>query len=227
MPLDPLSPFHRSVLPHLTPVGRTFFVTWRCKDALPVKIIRSLKAKYDREVERILLHEKDYQKQEHLINRARYRFFKNYECQLDQAPYGACHLKKTEVASIVMNKIHAYDGVYYDLIAYSIMPNHCHVVMDFGRQIVDEENSLLPVNELSLSYRPLHEVMRLIKGGSSREINKVLGLTGTPFWQKDSYDHLVKDARALGNIVEYIRQNPVEAGLVDRWENWPHTWLRM
>jgi hypothetical protein len=42
----------------------------------------------------------------------------------------------------------------------------------------------------------------------------LLSRTGTPFWQEESYDHLVLNTLELGRIENYIIQNPVQAGLV-------------
>ncbi len=42
----------------------------------------------------------------------------------------------------------------------------------------------------------------------------MLGLTGQPFWQAESYDHLVRSQAELERIEDYIIQNPVQAGLV-------------
>ena len=36
--------------------------------------------------------------------------------------------------------------------------------------------------------------MKLLKRYTAREANRVLGLTGTSFFQKESYDHWVWDA---------------------------------
>jgi putative transposase len=50
-------------------------------------------------------------------------------------------------------------------------------------------------------------------------------LTGRPFWQEESYDHLVRDQSEFENIRNYIEENPVRAGLVTeaseyRWSSW-------
>jgi hypothetical protein len=42
----------------------------------------------------------------------------------------------------------------------------------------------------------------------------MLGSTGRPFWQEESYDHLVRHAPELERIRNYIEGNPVRAGLV-------------
>jgi REP element-mobilizing transposase RayT len=88
------------------------------------------------------------------------------------------------------------------------MPNHVHLLISLENQVVDEYQCYISDQELSLTYRPLNEVTRRIKGATSRLINLQLGRTGTPFWQKDSYDHFVWDAKSLENIWWYILNNP-------------------
>jgi len=61
--------------------------------------------------------------------------------------------------------------------------------------------------------------MQLIKGASTYKINKFLNRTGT-FWQKESYDHLVINEKEYYNILRYIVNNPVKAGIVDNWKEY-------
>ena len=42
----------------------------------------------------------------------------------------------------------------------------------------------------------------------------MLARTGNPFWQEESYDHLIRNAAEGERIRWYIEQNPVRAGLV-------------
>jgi REP element-mobilizing transposase RayT len=60
-----------------------------------------------------------------------------------------------------------------------------------------------------------------LKGCTARQANLVLGQTGQPFWQAESYDHWVRDERELEKIVGYIENNPVKAGFVARPEDYP------
>jgi len=41
----------------------------------------------------------------------------------------------------------------------------------------------------------------------------MLGLTQAPFWQEESYDHMVRNLSEFENIRNYIEENPVRAGL--------------
>jgi hypothetical protein len=62
--------------------------------------------------------------------------------------------------------------------------------------------------------------MKKVKGASAFYANQFLGKTGKPFWQKDSYDHYVRNEKEWQNIFWYILNNPVKAKLVDKWEDW-------
>ena len=66
----------------------------------------------------------------------------------------------------------------------------------------------------------LSKITKSIKNFSARQANAILGLTGQPFWQEESYDHWVRGPKELENVVRYIQENPVSAGLVERVEDW-------
>ena len=48
----------------------------------------------------------------------------------------------------------------------------------------------------------------------------MLGRTGEPFWQAESYEHWVRDEHEYGRIVAHIESNPVKAGLVEHAEDY-------
>jgi REP element-mobilizing transposase RayT len=60
----------------------------------------------------------------------------------------------------------------------------------------------------------LPKIMKSLKGITARRANVMLALTGAPFWQEESYDHLVRDDGEFEKIRRYIEENPVRAGLV-------------
>ena len=63
--------------------------------------------------------------------------------------------------------------------------------------------------------------MKSLKGASSREANRVLGRTGEPFWQKESYDHRVRNPSEFQKIRMYIEANPVKVGLARNPQDYP------
>ena len=78
-------------------------------------------------------------------------------------------------------------------------------------------------NHVHLLVRPRvspSRFLQTLKGYTAREANRLLGRTGQPFWQAESYDHSVRDDRESDRIKAYIENNPVKAGLVANAEDY-------
>ena len=86
---------------------------------------------------------------------------------------------------------------------YMIMPDHIHLFAAF--------NPLSPT---------LPSWMKALKGSLS-EVLREKGGEGT-HWQKDYFDHVLRSEESFRQKWEYVRQNPVRAGLVKRSEDWPY-----
>ena len=72
---------------------------------------------------------------------------------------------------------------------------------------------------------PLDVIMHSLKSYTAQEANKLLKRRGT-FWAAESYDHEVRDEAEYHRIVRYVINNPVKAGLVKEWREWPWSWRR-
>jgi len=57
--------------------------------------------------------------------------------------------------------------------------------------------------------------MRWLKGRTSRMANQILGRTGKPFRQDESFDHWVRSGEQLQELIAYVEGNPVKASLVE------------
>jgi putative DNA methylase len=66
----------------------------------------------------------------------------------------------------------------------------------------------------------LASVLHSWKSYTAKEANRILGRSGE-FWQREYYDYLVRDEEDFYRYLEYTLQNPVKAGLCERWEDWP------
>ena len=44
-------------------------------------------------------------------------------------------------------------------------------------------------------------------------------------WQRDYFDHRIRSQQDHQSTWSYIRENPVRAGLVKTYDQWPHVWL--
>ncbi|WP_104418485.1 transposase [Neolewinella xylanilytica] len=221
--MNTLETFYKSRLPHYTPIGGTFFVTFRIHNALPLSVMQALQWEYQREIERIRKTSLGAQARRALIAKARYAYFKQYDDRLDNRKSDRCFFSDPALCASLADHLHTFDDDLYELKAYCIMPNHAHLLLSLGNQLADHHHFLLDEDELVSSYQPLHRIMQRVKGASARFLNQELGRTGT-FWQKDSYDHYVRNAKAYENILYYILRNPEKAGLVGDWRNYRFTY---
>jgi len=120
---------------------------------------------------------------------------------LDQARSGPMFLRQAAVAQVVLDSIdYGVEIGHYQLHAWVIMSNHVH---------------LLITPHVSAS-----KLLGSLKGATATRANLVLGQTGQPFWQDESYDHLVRDGEEFRRIRRYIEYNPVVAGLAVRPEEY-------
>ena len=115
---------------------------------------------------------------------------------LDQACSGAFYLRQPAIANMIVEAIHYNANIlgHYLLHAFVVMPNHVHL--------------------LATPAVPLPQLTKSLKGITARRANAMLALTGRPFWQEESYDHVVRHDRESKKIQNYIEGNPVRAGLV-------------
>jgi len=56
-------------------------------------------------------------------------------------------------------------------------------------------------------------------------VSKTLGESAipAPHWQKGFFDHVLRSAESYSQKWHYVRENPVRAGLISRWEDWPYS----
>lgn len=198
---------HRRNLPHIYPESATLFITFRLKNSIPVDVLEKMKEEKEFRIRQIELSRIPETDKIEAIYLEEKRFFGKYDNALHKFATDDDFLKKPEVAQIVADKMHQYDQNLYNLIAYCIMSNHVHLL--FTTEGYENAN--------------ITKIMQLIKGGSSYLCNKVLERKGD-FWQKESYDHYVRNQREFTNIEHYIIQNPVKASLLEDWEKWEFTY---
>ncbi len=112
-----------------------------------------------------------------------------------------------EARDLVIAAIQACDRNSIDLDAAVVMPDHVHLIFRL-------------INRYKLS-----DVLQRIKGRSARQINQMLDSEGS-VWRDESFDHIIRHAAELEEKIEYIRQNPVKKGLVDRSDRYKWLFVR-
>ena len=88
-------------------------------------------------------------------------------------------------------------------LAFVAMPDHFHWLMQLT------------------GTRTLQEIVGSLKGRSARRINLVRG-SSTRVWEAGFHDHALRVEEAIENIANYLLLNPVRAGLVAEFDEYPH-----
>jgi putative DNA methylase len=125
---------------------------------------------------------------------------KRIEAALD-AGHGACFLQQPEIAALVENALLHFDEERYRLHAWVVMPNHVHVLVT-------------PSHGNSLS-----SLVHAWKSFTAKAANRLLGREGA-FWFEEYFDRAIRDDRHFVRAVEYIENNPVQAGLCAQAADW-------
>ncbi len=131
--------------------------------------------------------------------RLKFLFSEKINACLD-AGYGECLLKNPKAAGIVKEALGFFDGKRYRLHAWSIMPNHVHVIAE-------------PLAGFELS-----KIIHSWKSFTANQINRELNRKGT-LWQRETYDHIIRTEAEYRDQIDYVWNNPVKAGLRNclRW----------
>jgi putative transposase len=126
---------------------------------------------------------------------------------------------------------------YVELDEWIIMPNHLHgIIFISSDNIVSTDcrggSRTAPTGERKM--KPLGRLIGAFKTISTKQINFTRKTSGSPFWQRNFYEHVIRHDHALNRIREYITTNPLrwdldrenpQAQRRDEFDNWLATFV--
>ncbi len=189
----------RGRLPHWEKEGATYFLTFRLADSLAKSVLDRIES----ERQAIAKTANQQHRPQSVDERRKLQRLSTpiVEQFLDSGA-GTCHLRSPAVAEIVADTLRHFDEDRYRLFAWCVMPNHVHVVA-----------RLFPGQTLAT-------VLHSWKSFTAKRANLILGLHGA-FWQREYYDHLLRNEEELERVVRYVADNPAKANLKD----WKWVWV--
>jgi len=196
---------YKRKLPHYQPKDGTFFITLRLGFDIPEKYLLALN--HYRETLR-----NNYAKSENaslakeIIKKKAFA----YEDELFDKCGNGIILTNNPAAGIITDKLLEMNEDFFYLYAFTIMPNHLHM--------------LIRPLERDGSQVGMSNIIKTFKGSTARMINLALERQGQ-LWFREYHDHRIRSQQELVNVIEYIRNNPVQAGLVKDARHWQWTWL--
>jgi putative transposase len=197
-------------LPHILPPGGTIFITFRLAGSIAATVLQKLADEREMAIAEAIQQLNVPQARAKAVYDIKKAHFAKYDAVLDKADTGPTWLRDERIAKLVALEIMRLEELEVNLLAYCIMSNHVHIVM----QLPD-----------SPEFSPA-KMMQRLKGRTALEANKLLHRQGEPFWRHESYDHLVRDGKEGERIIAYVLNNPVKAGLVEEWTQWPYSFVR-
>jgi REP element-mobilizing transposase RayT len=129
--------------------------------------------------------------------------FYAFDRALDTAAIGPKWLEDSTIAQSVVTALkfgESHLGLYH-LLAWCVMPNHVHVVLE-------------PLADPCL-------INQTIRGLVAQNVNQIRGHAKGRFWQDDSYDQWIDGPEDRNRLVQYTEADPVVAGLARAPEDWP------
>jgi REP element-mobilizing transposase RayT len=187
----------RRNLPHWEIQGATYFLTFRLADSLPKPVFEELE---NAVATWLSLHGLSQRHEVQALSHADQQEFRRLvsirEERCLDAGHGECVLRDPTNRASLVETLLFHDGTRYTLDSFVVMPNHVHLL-------------LLPVKGWSLK-----EIVATWKKYSARRINERLGRSGS-LWQKEVFDHIVRDQEKLERCRKYIGENPAKARLRD------------
>ena len=108
--------------------------------------------------------------------------------------HGSCCLADADNAQIVADALLNFNHERYILYEWVVMPNHVHVLVK------------------PLGGNQLSDILHSWKSYTGTAIHKKMGKSGQ-FWMRESYDHIIRNEKSFAKIKEYIKNNPIKAGI--------------
>ena len=194
----------RGYLPHFDQSGILQSITFRLHDSVPEKLVKEWKRELAIVESGLAGRDAGAPRGAPSEVELRKRIAK-YE----DAGHGECWLRDPRIAGLVETALLHFDNHRYRLIAWCVMPNHVHALIQ------------------TWDRWPLAGVLHSWKSYTANEANKLLNRTGT-FWFREYHDRFIRDENHFAAAVKYIEQNPVKAGLAKvaaEWK-WSSAWDR-
>ena len=100
---------------------------------------------------------------------------------------------------------------------FAIMPNHLHVIVVIqepteGPGNDGEGEGTSPLQDatvqLTIQNATLGQVIAYYKYETTKQINQLREMPGVPFWQRNYWEHIVRNTTSLNRIRQYIEDNP-------------------
>ena len=200
-------------LPHIQPIGASFSITLTVLDAVPGALLKKLNEERQRALWEI--RQDGCPDTSRRIEQTQFLYDRKFNRLLRRKAEQSHPFADERAAKIMVDVLKKYANSLYYLCAYSVMSNHVHAEIDTSIQLENRSSSD--------EFTKLHEIVRLIKGSSSYQINKLNGTRGQALWPRRYRDRFIRSEHHLMTACKYTLENPVKAGITTKVGEHPFT----
>lgn len=98
---------------------------------------------------------------------------------------------------------------------YIIMPNHIHLLIklhneQLGGHGLQGTPELIPTEYIKVGNPPLHKIVGQLKSYTNKKYNEINKTKKLILWQRNYYDHIIRNEEEYQEIWRYIETNPIK-----------------
>lgn len=97
-----------------------------------------------------------------------------------------------------------------ELDRYVIMPNHLHAIIMLNCRGVLQYAPTDTSGKLQSPSQTVGSIIRGFKSTVTKQINQLRNTPGSSVWQRNYYEHIIRNEDGLNRIREYIINNPIQ-----------------
>jgi REP element-mobilizing transposase RayT len=115
-----------------------------------------------------------------------------------------------------------------------VMPNHFHAIMVItdkpcrgvsrNAPTINEHNPTINEHNPTIKRKTLGRLISAFKTVSTKKINVLRDAPGIPLWQRNYYEHIIRNQDGMNKIRQYIVNNPVSWQIDQLHPNNPSKW---
>ncbi|MFA5368229.1 MAG: transposase [Dehalococcoidia bacterium] len=137
---------------------------------------------------------------------------KNRECLMGRIVSGEMKLSEIGLIAVDAWEWLAVQYPYVELDISILMPNHLHGIIMITNVGAIHELPLPPNNPMRRRIMLIPKIIGYAKMNTAKFINQSRNTPGTRVWQRNYYEHVIRNEADLAEVREYILNNPA------RWD---------
>lgn len=179
-------------------MAQTILLTFRLHGTIPAAKGRELKAELRQAQEAGIDH-----------HRTQKQFFAKFDAVLDRPTIGPAYFENEKMAEVLAGELMMLEETGFTVHGFAILPNHVHAVLHLPERT-------------GLSLPKALDLLHLRTGANCRRLVRPKLPPEAEFWQAGWLELPILDEAELTRVLAYVRGNARQAGLPQRYQEWPY-----